>query len=75
MVEKLPIWHADNDYRKIVGQTRMALGAIWIPLVGQQYQKEIDRALTETMKIVEDSWVRIRGGQKPISLEYVRRSK
>jgi hypothetical protein len=73
---KVKHWLPDDEYKKAIGQFGMQIGALLtenFDLYGMGIY--IPGAQTEIIKLAEDFGLRIRGEDKPISLEYVRRKK
>lgn len=66
---KLP----EEEYRKAVGQLRLQLNGVFDPFRLYGLDIFIPGAVEETLKLAEDFGLRVRGEDKPISLEYVRR--
>jgi len=78
--KKLP----NDEYQKAISQLRMQTVGIFDFLkvddklpVRYQYGMDvyIPGAIEEIVKLAEDFGIRVRGGDKPISLEHVRRHK
>ncbi len=74
----------DEDYRKAVGQLRMQLTAVFdflkvddkLPIRYFHGMGEfIPGAVEEIIKLAEDFSLRVRGVDKPISIEHVRRKR
>lgn len=65
----------EADYKKAIGQLRLAVGAILSVFNMYGMQEFIPQAQEEIVKVAEDFGLRVRGIDKPISLEYIRRSK
>lgn len=65
---------SDEDYAKAVGQLKLAVGAVLSAFSMYGMDVYIAGAQTEIVKLAEDFGLRVRGIDKPISLEYVRRN-
>lgn len=65
----------DEDYNKAVGQLRLAVGAVLTAFNMYGMNVYIKGAQDEIVQLCEDWGQRIRGIDKPISIEYVRRKK
>ena len=63
----------DEDYGKAVGMFRMAVGAILQVFDMYGMGAYIGGAQTEIVKLAEDFGLAVRGVDKPISLDYIRR--
>ena len=70
-MEKIP----EADYQKAITQLRLSVGGILRPLRKYGQDVFVDSAIVEIVKLAEDFSLRVRGVDKPISLEYIRRSK
>lgn len=65
----------DEDYAKAVGQLRLAVGAVLATFNMYGMNAYIAGAQEEIIQLAEDFGQRIRGIDKPISIEYIRRKK
>jgi reverse gyrase len=65
----------DEDYTKAVGQFRLAVGAVLAIFNMYGMDVYIKGAQDEIVQLAEDYGQRIRGIDKPISIEYIRRKK
>ena len=63
------------QYKKAMSQMRMQVGAVMEPLRLYGQGIIVDGAIEEVMKLVEDFGLRVRGRDKPISIDYIRRRK
>jgi len=68
-------WLPDEEYRKAVGQLRLQLNGVFEPFQGYGLKEFIPGAVVECVKLAEDFALRVRGVDKPISLERVRTKK
>ena len=66
---------SDEDYAKAVGQFRLAVGAVLSVFNMYGMDAYIPSAQEEIVKLAEDFGQRVRGIDKPISIEYIRRYK
>ena len=66
-------WLPQPEYDKAIGQTMLNVAASLYPLRMYGQGEYVDQALVEIKKMVEDFGLRVRGIDKPISLEQVRR--
>jgi len=64
-----------QEYDKAIGQFRLQLYGIFESFRCYGLDIYIPGAIGEVVKLAEDFGLRIRGQDKPISLEYVRRKK
>jgi len=64
---------SDEDYAKAVGQFRLAVGAVLQPFDMYGMGVFIKGAQDEIVKLAEDFGLRVRGYDKPISINYIRR--
>lgn len=64
----------DSEYTKAVGQLRLAIGAILSAFAMYGMDAFIPGAQKEIISLAEDFGQRVRGVDKPISIEYVRRN-
>jgi len=64
---------SDYDYMKAVGMFRMAVGAVLKVFDMYGMGIYIGGAQTEIIKLAEDFGLAVRGEDKPISIEYIRR--
>lgn len=65
----------DKDYAKAVGQFRLAVGAALSAFNMYGMNVYIAGAQDEIVQLAEDFGQRVRGIDKPISIEYIRRKK
>ncbi len=65
----------EEEYNKAVGQLRLQLNGVFEPFNSYGLDIFIPGAISEVVRLAEDFGLRIRGVDKPISLEYVRRKK
>lgn len=63
----------DEDYAKAVGMFRMAVGAVLKVFDMYGMGAYIGGAQVEITKLAEDFGLAVRGVDKPISLDYIRR--
>lgn len=68
-------WLSDEDYAKAVGQLRLQLGGVFEPFRYYGHDVSIPQAIEEVVKLCEDFGLRVRGVDKAIALETVRRSQ
>jgi len=68
-------WLSDEEYAKAVGQFRLQLSGVFEPFHLYGLDVYIPGAITEITRLTEDFGMRVRGIDKPISLELVRREK
>ena len=66
---------SDEDYFKAVGQLRLAIGAVLTVFNMYGLGVHIKGAQEELVRLSEDFGQRVRGIDKPISIEYIRRKK
>lgn len=64
----------DADYAKAVGQFKLAVGAVLSAFAMYGMDVFIGGAQEEIVRLAEDFGQRVRGVDKPISIEYVRRN-
>lgn len=64
---------SDEEYTKAIGQFRIAVGAVLGVFDRYGQGVYILGALTEIVRLAEDFGLRVRGVDKPISIEYIRR--
>ena len=64
----------DEDYNKAVGQFKLAVGAVLTCFNMYGMSAYIGGAQTEIVQLAEDFGQRVRGLDKPISIEYIRRN-
>ena len=67
-------WLPQDIYDKAVSQFRMQLGGILHPLRKYGQDPFVDQAIIEIVKLTEDFSLRVRGVDKIISLEEIRKS-
>lgn len=65
----------DKDYAKAVGQFRLAVGVVLGIFSMYGMNVYIAGAQDEIVQLAEDFGQRVRGIDKPISIEYIRRAK
>ena len=65
----------DKDYKKAVGQFRLSLNGVLENFKMYGMEVYIPGAIDEIIKLAEDFSLRVRGVDKPISIDYVRRKK
>ncbi len=68
-------WLEELQYKKAMGQMRMQVGVALEPLRLYGQGIIVDGAIDEIMKLAEDFGLRVRGKDKPISIDYIRRRK
>ncbi len=68
-------WLSQEEYEKSVGQLRLQLGAIFAPFNMYGMGDLIPSAIEEAVKLCEDFGLRVRGIDKPLSVDMIRRSK
>jgi len=66
---------SEADYQKAVGQLKLAVGAVLSTFNMYGMDIYVKGAQAEIIQLAEDWGQRIRGIDKPISLEYIRRKK
>lgn len=66
-------WLPDEEYQKVVGQLRLQLNGVLAPFNAYGLGVFIPGAVTEIVKLCEDFGLRVRGVDKAISLEMVRK--
>ena len=66
---------SDEEYAKAIGQFRLAIGAVLSVFNMYGMNAYIPDAQGEIVKLAEDFGQRVRGIDKPISIEYIRRRK
>ena len=71
MINRLP----QEEYDKAVGQFRLQLNGIFEPFRKYGLAEFIPGAIKEIVELAEDFGLRVRGVDKPISLDYIRRRK
>ncbi len=64
-----------ESYAKAIGQFRLQLNAVFHPFQAYGLDVYIPGAISEVVKLAEDFSLRCRGQDKPISIDYVRRTK
>jgi len=67
-------WLPKEEYDKAVGQLRLQLGGVFDPFRKYGMDLFIPGAIVECTKLAEDFGLRVRGIDKPIALEMVRKS-
>ena len=68
-------WLKEEEYKKAIGQLRLQVGAVMKPLRLYGQDIYVDGAIAEIIKLAEDFGLRVRGVDKPISIEYIRRKR
>jgi reverse gyrase len=69
-------WLPDDEYEKAVGQLRQHVNVLLMETFNKHgYDALVPGTTKEIVKLAEDFGLRIRGVDKPISIEYVRRKK
>ena len=68
-------WLDQDDYDKAVGQLRLQIGAALQPLCSYGQDVYVKGAIIEIVKLAEAFGMRVRGIDKPISLDYIRRKR
>jgi len=66
---------SDEDYAKAIGQFRLAVGATLQVFNMYGMGEFIAGVQDEIVRLAEDFGLRVRGIDKPISIDYVRRAK
>ena len=66
---------SEDEYMKAIGQLRLAVGAVLQPFNMYGLGDYIGPAQAEIVKLCEDFGLRVRGIDKPISVEYVKRMR
>jgi hypothetical protein len=66
-------WLPEEDYAKAVGQLRGAIIGLMHPLRMYGQQDYVDQVIPEILSLSEDFGLRVRGIDKPISVELMRR--
>ncbi len=66
-------WLNDEDYAKAVGQLKLQFGTMLEPLRMYGQKEYVSQVLKEAVKLCEDFGLRVRGIDKTISLEIIRR--
>jgi len=66
-------WLPDEDYQKAVGQLKLQYGALLEPLNMYGQQDYVREVIPQMISLAEDFGLRVRGIDKPISLELMRR--
>lgn len=65
---------SEEDYAKAIGQLKVAIGAVLSVFCLYGMHVYIRGAQDEIVQLAEDFGQRIRGVDKPISIDYVRRN-
>ena len=76
--DKYTIYLPDEEYKKAVGQLRLQLNGVFEPFTGKVHyglNVFVPGAIVEVVKLCEDFGLRVRGIDKPISLEMIRRKE
>lgn len=68
---KLP----EDDYKKAIGQLRLQLNGVFEPFRMYGLQDYIPGATDECVRLAEDFGLRVRGVDKPINLELIRKKR
>ena len=68
-------WLPDKEYQKAIGQFRLQMNGVFKPFQMYGLQELIPGAIEEVVRLAEDFSLRVRGHDKPISLELVRKNK
>jgi hypothetical protein len=68
-------WLSDEEYQKARTQLRLQFGGVMRKYAMHGFQNFIDPDIETLVKLAEDFALRVRGVDKPISLEYVTRRK
>jgi len=68
-------WIPDEEYQKAIGQLRLQLNGVFQPFQAYGLNVFIPGAIEETIKLAEDFSLRVRGYDKPIDLDRIRRKK
>ena len=68
-------WLPEEDYKKAIGQFRMQIAGALNPLRMYGQGEYVDMAVEEIILLAEDFGLRVRGIDKPISLELMRREQ
>ena len=68
-------WLPDREYAKAVGQLRLQLVGVFHPFDVYGQGVFIPQAVEECVRLAEDFGLRVRGVDKPVSLERVRNGK
>ena len=66
---------SQSDYTKAIGQLRLQIGGVFAPFRLYGMDAFIPGAIEECVKLAEDFGLRVRGVDKPISLEIIRKKK
>jgi len=67
-------WLPDEEYSKAVGQFRLQVGVVLRIFDAYGQGVFITQAVGEIVKLAEDFGLRVRGVDKPISLDMVRKN-
>ena len=65
-------WLSEDEYKKVVGQLRLHMANVFTPFNKYGLQDYIPNAVIEAVKLCEDFGLRVRGVDKPISIERIR---
>ena len=68
-------WLSDEEYQKAIGQFRLQLNGVFEPFNCYGLDVFIPGAMTEIIKLTEDFSLRVRGYDKPIDLNRIRKKK
>lgn len=66
-------WLSEDEYNKAVGQLRLHMANVFEPFDKYGLHVYIPQAIVEAVKLCEDFGLRVRGVDKPISIERIRR--
>lgn len=66
---------SEGDYAKAVGQLTLALNGVMECFHMYGLSVYVPGAIQEIVQLAEDFSLRVRGVDKPINLQYIRRSK
>ncbi len=68
-------WLSEEDYAKAIGQLRLQLYDVFSPFNLYGLDVFVPGAITEIVKLCEDFGLRIRGVDKPIDIDLIRRKR
>lgn len=68
-------WLSDEEYQKAVGQLRLQLNGVMAPFKQYGLNVFIPGAIAEIVQLAEDFGLRVRGVDKPIDLDLVRKGR
>ena len=66
-------WLSDSDYKKAIGQLRLQFNGVFSPFRAYGQDVFIPGAIGECVKLAEDFGLRVRGIDKVIALDIIRR--